>query len=276
MPTHYEACLRHAIIYKNILAKANDIYLIDIEKGLLIFNEHEANIRKAQKWVEQYFEQDDLVAQLCSDYANSSSDILRLHQKNQEESIKWLEIALKAAKRLNNKNNEINHLKDLAETHLVVGNFTKAIDFYEEAIEISLETNDPVRKIQTITGAADVYLFSNHNLDSFIHYYEEALLISREIDDKLLERGVLASISRAYWYVGNFHKAIDYYQQTIDINHSFGKKEDQIYYLGELARCYTQLKNYTKSIEIYQQQLLIIRQSNDKEKEPGLSIDLCK
>jgi Effector-associated domain 10 len=106
---------RHATHYRDVLAVANHFYLQGGEalaRGLALFDLEWSNIQEGYVWVSaQDVEADEDMAQLGMTYPHAGEVLsLRLHSR---EWIRWLEIALAAAKRLKDRQYEGNTLGSL-------------------------------------------------------------------------------------------------------------------------------------------------------------------
>lgn len=115
MPRFCEAQFRHAAHYLQIVIDTNKLYIQGGEAmnlGLAIFDAEWLNIQAGQSWATQAAINDDTGAALCSDYPFAGAYILNLRQHPQE-SIRWLEAGLAAARQLNDWAAEGRHLGNL-------------------------------------------------------------------------------------------------------------------------------------------------------------------
>src|SRR5581483_11456771 len=129
MPDALEARLRHAQYYATVLRAANNLYKRGgdrLRQALDLFEAELTNIRNGQSWSETHLHEDDAAA-VCSYYADGGRYLisLRLHPR---ERIRWLESAVAAARRLNDRKAEGVHLGNLASAYTRVGETDKALD----------------------------------------------------------------------------------------------------------------------------------------------------
>ena len=100
---------RFATHYKDVLAAADELYLEGGEsllRGLAIFDLEWGNIQEGYAWVAAQVDAADAeVARLCMTYPDAGAYVLSLRQHSRER-IRWLEIALTAAQRLQHREGE--------------------------------------------------------------------------------------------------------------------------------------------------------------------------
>ena len=100
---------RFATHYRDVLAAANELYLKGGEsllRGLALFDLEWGNIQAGHAWVAAQVDAADAdVARLGMTYPNAGAYVLSLRQHSRER-IRWLEIALAAARRLKDREGE--------------------------------------------------------------------------------------------------------------------------------------------------------------------------
>jgi len=141
MPSLRQAQLLHATHYIDVLGAADDLYGKGGEaltRGLALFDLEWLNIQVGFDWAATNVEKDKATAQLCDDYPNAGVHVLALRQ-HPHVRIRWLEAALAAAQRLNNRSTEGAHLGNLGTAYETLGNPRHAIKYHEQALAIARE-----------------------------------------------------------------------------------------------------------------------------------------
>ena len=92
-------------------------------------------------------------------------------------------------------------------------------------------------------------------------------MIAREIKDRQSEGSALGNLGVAYFYLGNYGKAIEYSQQGLAIAREIKDRRGEGAGLGNLGIAYFSLGNYAKAIEYTQQSLAIAREIKDRKGE---------
>jgi tetratricopeptide (TPR) repeat protein len=138
-----DAQARHAAHYLDVLYEVNKFYLQGgdaIMRGLSLFDAEWTNIQAGQSWAASHAD-DDTAARLCSRYPDAGAYVLnlRLHPR---EQVRWLEEALSAARKSNDRSSEGNALNNLGLAYADLGETRRAIEFYEQQLTIVREIGD--------------------------------------------------------------------------------------------------------------------------------------
>ncbi|MEK6623150.1 MAG: tetratricopeptide repeat protein, partial [Planctomycetota bacterium] len=100
--------------------------------------------------------------------------------------------------------------------YLDLGQYDKAIKYYEEALVISRKLGREDYVSISLSGIGRVYE-SWGQYDKAIKYYEEALIIDRKLGQKDKIALGLNAIGRVYNSWGQYDKAIKYYEEALII-----------------------------------------------------------
>jgi tetratricopeptide (TPR) repeat protein len=133
-----DAKLRHCEHFRNVLSFAIDLYVKgNVLGGLGIFDLERMNIESAWEWAERNLSESNEAASICSSFLDWPYLLdLRLHP---QDLISWMETALAAARRLNDRSMEGVHLGNLGNAYAYLGEIRKAIEHYEQALAIARE-----------------------------------------------------------------------------------------------------------------------------------------
>ncbi|MDM7933946.1 MAG: tetratricopeptide repeat protein [Methanothrix sp.] len=207
---------RHAEHYRNVLSRAQELYLqggYGVLEGLKLFDLEEANILAGQAWAAERIHSSSTAAALCSSYPTAGAYVLglRLHPRHQ---ISWLERALEAARLLNDRAAEGAHLGNLGMAYADLGDARRAIEYYEQALAISREIGDRQGEGAALGNLGNAYADLG-DAKKAIEYHEQHLAISREIGDRRGEGNALGSLGIAYYSLGDARRAIEYYEQRL-------------------------------------------------------------
>ena len=138
-----DARRHHAAHYASVLRVANRQYLEGGEalmRSLELFDLEWGNVQAGRSWAAGHAEDDENAARLCSAYAGAGS--LLFIRQHPRQRIEWLEAALAAARRLEDRQGEGNHLGNLGLAYANLGEVREAIEYYEQALTISCEIGD--------------------------------------------------------------------------------------------------------------------------------------
>jgi tetratricopeptide (TPR) repeat protein len=264
----YAAGKHHAIYYREVLTQAGGLYREGsnkITKGLALFDLERENIDSGQDWAAINADDKQGVTRLSMEYFNAAYDLLglRLHPR---ERIRWLEISLKAACKLDDKTFQGYSLGNLGNAYNDLGETHKAIQFQEQALLIYRETGN--RRGEGITlGNLGLAYANLGETRKAIELYDQQLMITREIGFRLVEGKALNNLGIAYKDLGETRKAIELYEQRLEIAREIGDRRGEGMTLGNLGNAYYDLGETRKALKFQEQQLLIARNIGDLRNE---------
>ncbi|HPS91343.1 MAG TPA: tetratricopeptide repeat protein [Methanothrix sp.] len=260
-----EARQRHAEHYRGVLYSTTELYEKgDILAGLNTFDLERMNIESAWAWAKENMVKSNAAALICSSFLNGPYLLdLRLHPS---ERILWIETALTASRRLNDRSMEGVHLGNLGNAYFCIGDDRKAIQYYEEHLRYASEIVDKRGEGTDLRNLGLAY-YALGDSRKAIEYCDQALAIAREIEDRRSEGYALDTLGSAYCAQGDARKAIEYHEQALAIFRDIGDIIGEAADLGDLGQAYAALKNVRKAIEYYKQQLAISCKIGDRRGE---------
>jgi len=260
---------RFATHYKNVLAAAKELYKEGGEsllRGLTLFDLEWGNIQAGHAWVAARADTTDAdVIRLGMAYPSAGVYVLNLRQHSREQ-IRWLEIALAAAKRLQDREGEGIALGNLGIAYKNLGEIRRAIQFNENALLIHQEVGD--RRAESAVlgnlGLAYAALGETHRA---VQFHEKALLIDREIGDRRGEGADLGNLGLAYKDLGETHRAIQLFEQYLTIAREIGDRRGEGNALNNLGIAHNDLGEIDRAIQFFEKALLIDREIGDRRGE---------
>jgi tetratricopeptide (TPR) repeat protein len=206
---------RRAAHYANVLRSADELYIKggdSLQRGLALFDSEWGNIQTGQAWAQANAEK-ETTAKLCSDYRDAGSYIPDLRQ-HPRDRIRWLETALAAIRRLQDREMEGVHLGNLGLAYAALAEARKAIEFYEQALVIAREMGDRRNEGAWLGNLGSTY-FDLGEPRKAIEFYEQALVINRQIVYRRGEGIDLWNMSLALDKFGERPKAIKYAEAAL-------------------------------------------------------------
>jgi tetratricopeptide (TPR) repeat protein len=267
---------RFATHYKEVLTSTKELYLEGGEsllRGLALFDLEWGNIQAAHVWVAAQTDATDAdVARLSISYPHAGLYVLDLRQHSRER-IRWLEIALVAARRLPHRAGEGAALANLGIAYKDLGETRRAIQYYEQALPIHRELGDRRGEGATLGNMGNAYAILGHTQRA-IEFYEQQLTIVREIGDRRGEGNALGNLGIAYKNLGEVTRAIQFYKQALLIHREMGDRQGEGVDLGNLGRAYAALGETHRAIQFYDQRLTIAREIGDRRGEGNTLLNL--
>ena len=270
-----EAHLRHAAHYLEVVRGCDDLYLQggeNLTRGLASFDLEWSNIEAGHRWAVRWMREDKEARRIVGEYPHAGVYLLSLRQ-HPHERIVWLEVALEAARQLQDPENESNHLNNFGLTYAALGEMRRAIEFYKQALVIDREIGDR-RGEGIILGNLGI---AYKNLDEprrAIEYHVQSLNISRELGDRRREANALGNMGNVHADLGELRRAIELYEQALVIVQEMGDRRDEGNALGNLGLAYADIGEMRRAIEYHEQYLAIAREIGDRRGEGNATNNL--
>jgi tetratricopeptide (TPR) repeat protein len=264
----YTAQKRHAGHYLEVLRVADALYEKgsgSVTRGLALFDLEVTNIRAGHDWVVAHQQDDDSIAEWCWEYPDAGVYCLSLRQ-HPRESIRWLEPALSAARRLKRRNWEGQALGNLGLMFARLGEYRRAIENYEKALEIVRDIGDRRGESAALGNLGLAY----KNLGQYrraIEYQEKRMEITRELGDRRGEGQALGNLGTAYDIMGEYRRGIECHEQSLTILREMGDRLGEGQVLGNLGLAYNRLGDHRRAIEYHEQNLGVAREIGDRRGE---------
>ena len=200
-----------------------------------------------------------------SEFPNRCAYVLELHLPPRQR-ISLMETALAAARKLRDKNAEGVHLGNLGNAYSDLGDYQKAIEFYDQVLVLHREIDDKKGEGIDLGNLGNAY-FLLGDAKKAIEFYKGAMIFAREIGDRRNEGNWLGNLGNAYAEIGETKKAIEFYEQQLVIVQEIGDRRGEGAALGNLGNAYAALNDINKAIEYDETSLLIKREIGDKRGE---------
>ena len=176
---------------------------------------------------------------------------------------KTLEYTLKAEKITNDIETEVLCCENLGIAYFSLGEYEKAITYYEKGLKISSAFGDRSGIANDNGNLGNVY----HSLGEYekaITYYEIGLEISSAIGDHLGIACQNGNLGSAYVNLAEYNKAITYLEKGLQIGSAIGDLSGIAGDNGNLGNAYLGLGEYDKAITYYEKGLEITSAIGDR------------
>lgn len=160
--------------------------------GLGIVNLQVNNYKQSYKYLTTSYDLSKKTNNLSSIDACSNLGMLFAVQGDMKTAIDYFELALADASKTTNVAQNITLLNNLANAHAKLNNTTKAMEFYDEALRLSLKFNFPEEEARVKLNIG--LLFENTNPKLAIDYAEKSLDIAKNVGNKFLLIEIFESI----------------------------------------------------------------------------------
>ncbi|MCA2792504.1 MAG: tetratricopeptide repeat protein, partial [Microcystis sp. M112S2] len=114
-------------------------------------------------------------------------------------------------------------LTSLGNAYNYLGEYQKAIEFYQQSLAIKREIGDRGGEAKSYIGLGNVYR-SLGEYQKAIEFHQQSLAIEREIGDRGGEAKSYNNLGNVYDSLGEYQKAIEFYQQSLAIKREIGDR----------------------------------------------------
>lgn len=127
--------------------------------------------------------------------------------------------------------------------------------------------SDKIAEICSNFARAGSVLSLRLHPSEYINWLEVALVAARGIKRYDLEAYFLSNLGVAYFYLGQYAKAIEYHEHVLKISRASRDRRGEGVQLGNLGGAYSHLGETRKSIKYHEQSLKIAREIGDRRLE---------
>jgi tetratricopeptide (TPR) repeat protein len=187
-----------------------------------------------------------------------------LNEGNFENSLYYLNKALKIAKQKQYFNKSILLLQNIGNVYSDMGKNKEALNFYNEALTNSKKIDDKIGISQSLNLIGIVNQFEG-NYDQAIAYYEEALKTNLTINYKVGIVKNYTNIGNSYFYKGNYLKALKNHEASLKIARELNDNKNISNSLNNISICFLNQGNYTEALNYSLSSLKINEASNNKK-----------
>lgn len=157
-------------------------------------------------------------------------------------------------------------LNDIANQDFSLSNRTKALEYFEQSLKISVEIGDKLSEGKSLNGMGKNYL-KRDNLEKALEYFKKSLKIAVAMGDKLYESILLNNISLIYKRQDNLEKSLEYLHKSLKIVVEMDEKPYEGIMLNNIGQIYEIQGDYKKASEYFKKSLKIRVEIGDKNGE---------
>jgi two-component system, NtrC family, sensor kinase len=184
-------------------------------------------------------------------------------QGNYSKALELYEQALSTVKEYGMKEDENAVLTSMGNVYWHLGNFLKALDYYRNALDISRQLRDDMRIGLNLGNIGMIYSAYGDNSKA-LSFYKQALEIFRESDDKQAVSIMLNNIGIIYQHEHENEKASEHFQRSLELNEELGNQYMVGHNLMNMGEIYSAEGDLGKALEYIQRSLEIRKQVGDK------------
>ncbi|BBC25473.1 CHAT domain-containing protein [Pseudanabaena sp. ABRG5-3] len=180
-----------------------------------------------------------------------------------QKAIDFYQQSLAIAKQMGKRQWESLALGNLGNTYDSIGQHQKAIELFHQSLAIARQISDRDGEGTILLSLGNAYN-SLGKYQEAINFYQQSLVIAKQLRDQKSVGSALGNLGSTYNSLGQYQKAIEFFQQSLVIDQKLGDRQGEGITLGNLGNAYYYLGQYQKAIEFYQQSLAIAQQTNNR------------
>jgi len=155
-------------------------------------------------------------------------------------------------------------LSDIAHSYLNLGDYSKAMDYYNKALAVARENNNRSDEGRWLANLGFAKNVMKDYLEA-ISLLEEALSIARETNDKRGEGSRLEGLAHAHYKLGDIEKSIQLHKEALAISKSVKDRRGEGIRLSSLGEIHLKLSKYQEAYLFTQDALQIANEMHDKK-----------
>lgn len=164
-------------------------------------------------------------------------------------------------------------LSNLGNAYRVIGEYTKAIEYWQQSLSIAKETKDSLFQGRLLGNIGVIYYFLGEYPKS-VDFQHQSLVFARQVKDPQGEGQALGNLGNVYRALGNYAKAMEYQQQSLALARDTKDSHREGQALGDVGNIYFAVGDYSKAIDYYKRHLVIARDIKDPQGEGQALNDL--
>ncbi|MGI9544886.1 MAG: tetratricopeptide repeat protein [Cyclobacteriaceae bacterium] len=161
------------------------------------------------------------------------------------------------------KRGMVNALELAGYNYFRMGNYPKALESYQRALDISEKINYNIATADILLKTGFIY-HDNEDIIGALKYYQMSLKIFEETDDMVGIGSVYNEFGSIYRAKGEYAKSLDYYLKSIAINNQLNDENSNSAMYINIGDLYLDQKDFPKALEYFNKGLAIYEKTGDK------------
>jgi CHAT domain-containing protein len=196
----------------------------------------------------------------------STANIYKNFLGDNQKALEFVNEAIQLSKNIGYELTHANALNEKADIYASQGDLQKALEIYSQTLEIAISIKNRNLEARTLTNIASTYKLLG-NYDLSIQTYKKARQIYQQAQDKQYELIILFAMSELYLTKGDYPEAINSYNQSVSLSRKQENNEFERLGLGGLARSYELQKDFPNALKNAETSLALSQKFEDKYSE---------
>jgi len=189
-------------------------------------------------------------------------------QGNYDKAIQYYDDALQIDELLEDLDGKATDLSNIGTIYLTWGRYDEALEKYKEALVISEQLGDLYGKANHLNNIGRIHEIRGE-FEIALGNYKEALKITEQLGDLGRKAALLNNIGMIHNAQNEFNVALEQYEEALQIAVHLGDPYGKIILLNNIGRIYDEYHNYSEALEKYEETVRIANQLGDLSKKAG-------
>ncbi|HKE57203.1 MAG TPA: CHAT domain-containing protein [Pyrinomonadaceae bacterium] len=185
---------------------------------------------------------------------------------NRKKALELYNEAMNLSRSVDDRVGEVNSLINLGKMTQLTGDYPKALELSEQARQLVNALGDLRKEAPILNNICMTYQSTGAYEQAFAAC-NRSVSIARDWNDRWTEGNALNNLGSVYYGTGDYQKTIDLYSQALEVYKSIGYGRGQAMALNNIGYLYATLGDEQKSIDAYNQALEIFLAQGDQVRQ---------
>ncbi|MEB3282951.1 MAG: CHAT domain-containing protein [Lyngbya sp.] len=154
-------------------------------------------------------------------------------------------------------------LNQIASAYYHLGDYEKALDFYQQALNIYTQEENEQAQGVILTNIGALY-GDLGQYQKALESHQQALALAKQVNDLKNQGKIFNNIGAIYKNLNQNQEALEFYQQALEIHRQCGDVGWQGTILNNIGLIYAELEQYDRAMDSYQEALILAEQDGDR------------
>jgi tetratricopeptide (TPR) repeat protein len=192
-----------------------------------------------------------------------------------EKALELFDECLEIYRKIGDRETEGQTLNKIGVIYLNIAEYDKALGYFQDALNIFKEILNKQGEWTTLNNIGVIYN-NKGDYENALIFYNQSLKISKEIGDRYGEGSMLNNIGEIYRNKGDYENALIFYNQSLEIRKEIGDRFGEGGSLNNIGVIYHNKGDYDNALKYFEQALEIRKEIGDKQGERNCLVNKSK
>lgn len=192
-----------------------------------------------------------------------------------DNALRLLAKSYNTSEYLKNAGGKAAALHEMARTYVMRGDLDRAMQLYQQSLDIKIGTGDLREKSATLHGIAEIYVIRGKT-DDAMKLYQQSLEIFEGLGDLQGKSKALHNMANIYVTRGDFDRAMDLYQKSLEIKKGLGDLQGMSATFHEVAKISVTNGDLDRAMQLCQRSLEISEGLDDLQNKSTALLSIAR